>query len=333
MSRFTRKGFTLVELLVVIAIIGILVALLLPAIQAAREAARRTQCTNNIKNLALACQNYHDTYGQFPLNYGQWNIRDPLDGRSTSWMVQILPFIEQQALYDMIDFNYGVRNDPRNGTTPDVSNEEVAWTPVETYICPSDTHDGRLAFDRANYSTNARGRANQWAVNNYKGCAGANWAWGSYPVGGAPFVATPYGSTNNGLDQGNGIFHRGNNDPTPRVHRMASVTDGTANTFMLGEAVPHWCTHTWWWWFNGTTATTAIPLNAPAVCKNTGNRNQDLVDCRGDWGNNYSFMSRHAGGGSFAMADASTHFISESIEIDLYRRLGDMMDGEPADVP
>ena len=329
-----RRGFTLVELLVVIAIIGILVALLLPAIQAAREAARRTECTNNIKNLALACQNYHDTYSQFPLNYAQWNMTDPSNGRSTSWLVQVLPFIEQQALYDTIDFNYGVRNDPRNTATPNVSNEEVAFTAIDSFTCPSDTHDGRMALNRANYSTGANGRSNQWGVNNYKGCAGANWGWGSYQVRSGPLAGTPYGTVDaNGLDRGNGIFHRGNNDPSPRLRRMAGVTDGTSSTFMIGEAVPAWCTHTWWWWCNGATATTAVPLNVSAVCKDTGNRERDLTDCRGDWPNNYSFMSRHPGGGNFALADASTRFIADSIEINLYRRLGCMVDGEATAVP
>lgn len=174
-----------------------------------------------------------------------------------------------------------------------------------------------------------------WGVNNYKGCSGANWCWGRYQVRNpSPLVINPYNTTDcNGLDRGNGIFHRGNVDPLPGYRKMAAVRDGTANTFMIGEAVPEWCTHTWWWWYNGTTATTAIPLNAAAVCKDTGNRDRDLFDCRGDWGNNYSFMSRHPGGGNFALADASTRFISSDVDLNLYRRLGSMMDGETVAVP
>ncbi|MBC8874760.1 MAG: DUF1559 domain-containing protein [Planctomycetes bacterium] len=331
-----RRAFTLVELLVVIAIIGILVALLLPAIQAAREAARRTHCTNNIKNLALACHNYHDTYKMFPLNYGQWSRGHPINhGGQTSWMAQILPFIEHQSLYDAIDFGYGVGTDPRNTTqgagTDGPSNEWVAWQSVPAFICPSDTHDGKMDLNRANYRNPRSDR--MWGVNNYKGCAGANWGWGSFRVTGGSLVATPYGNTSNGLDRGNGIFHRGNNDPSPGVHKIAGVRDGTNNTFMIGEAVPQWCTHTWWWWCNGATATTAIPFNAPAVCRNTGNYDKDLFDCRGNWQNNYSFKSRHPGGGNFAMGDASTRYITNDINLTLYRRLGSMMDGEAVALP
>jgi prepilin-type N-terminal cleavage/methylation domain-containing protein/prepilin-type processing-associated H-X9-DG protein len=336
-----RKGFTLVELLVVIAIIGILVALLLPAVQAAREAARRTQCTNNIKQLALACHNYHDTHKAFPINYGQWNIRAPHDGMSTSWMVSVLPFVEQQPLYDSVDFNFGVRNDPRNAAqgagTAGPSNEWVAHQIIPSFLCPSDANDGKMDLDRANYRNPRADR--MWGVNNYKGCAGSNWQWGNFRVNNAgdpaqaPFVSTPYGNTGNGLDRGNGILHRGNTDPSAGNHKIAKVRDGTANTFLIGEAIPEWCTHTWWWWYNGVTATCAVPLNVPAQCKNTGNRAQDLMDCRGDWPNNYSFMSRHPGGANFGLADGSTQFISETIDIRTYRALGSMMDGVSVSIP
>ncbi len=335
LSHRHRPGFTLVELLVVIAIIGILVALLLPAIQAAREAARRSQCTNNIKNLAIACHNYHDTYGMFPLSYATWSNRDPMNGRSTSWMVQVLPFIERQSLFDQIDFDYGVRNDPRNSTqgagTGGPSNEWVAWQVVDTFVCPTDTHDGKMDLSRANYRNPRADR--MWGVNNYKGCAGSNWQWGSFQVRSGSLASTPYGTQGNGLDRANGIFMRGNTDPSPGIHKMAAVIDGTNNTFMIGEAVPAWCTHTWWWHVNGTTATAAVPLNAAAICRNTGNRDQDLFACRGDWPNNYSFMSRHPGGANFALADASTRFVTDSIDLTMYRALGSMMDGEAVALP
>ena len=168
----------------------------------------------------------------------------------------------------------------------------------------------------------------QGALSNYKGCAGANWGWGSYQVNTAPLANTPWGVSADGLNAGNGIFFRGAAGNRPCSTKMAGITDGTTNVFMIGEAVPRWCTHTWWFHFNGSTGTCAVPLNAYAVCQNTGNKNADLDACWGDWPNNYSFMSRHPGGGHFALADASIRFIADSIDLTMYRRLGAMADGE-----
>ncbi|MCL4193229.1 MAG: DUF1559 domain-containing protein [Thermoguttaceae bacterium] len=337
-----RCGFTLVELLVVIAIIGILIALLLPAVQAAREAARRSSCTNNLKQLALACHNYHDVFKSMPLVYAYQPTGSvfadppPAECRTASWMQMILPFVEQQALYDMISFNHDVVLDPRNGNinapnTP--SNAFVAQTVVPGFLCPSDGNNGNGRMSsRAN-------RGGTWAVNNYKGVCGANWQWGSFvndprtTTPPHPTSRDPFGhNQGHGLDRGNGIFFRGVNFPC--ATKMAAISDGTSNTFMIGEAVPRWCTHTWWWWFNGTTATCAIPLNANAVCQNTGNRVADLDACWGNWQNNYSFMSRHPGGAGFAMADASVRFVSQTIEhLNVYRGLATISNGENAALP
>ncbi len=253
-------------------------------------------------------------------------------------MVAVLPFIEQQPLYDVIDFNYGCRNDPRNGSqgagTGGPSNEWVAWQSIPAFQCPSDGgHEGKLDLGRANYRNPRADRT--WGVNNYKGCAGSNWQWGNFRVqptnaATAPWYSTPYGNTGNGLDRGNGILFRNNNPTAPVSVKMASVTDGTANTFLIGEALPRYCTHTWWWHANGVTATTAVPLNTPAQCTNTGNRNADLLSCRGDWPNNYSFMSQHPGGGQFGLADGSVRFVSETVDLITYRSYGSMVDGQPA---
>ncbi len=345
MKRSLSRGFTLVELLVVIAIIGVLVALLLPAVQAAREAARRSSCSNNLKQLAIGCHNYHDVTKAFPMNYAttpsnaHWADPPNTLHRSTSWMVQILPFIEQKNLYDQIDFNFDLKLDPRNGAIANPnspSNAFVARTVVPTYLCPSDglNNRGRLAT-RAN-------RSGEWAVNNYKGVLGSNWAWGSFPTVTPPagstavnFNSTQWGNTNDGLDAGNGIFFRGGRADINRQSAtpMAAVIDGTSNTLMIGEAIPRWCTHTWWWWFNGTTATTAVPLNQRAICANTGNRTADLNACWGDWPNNYTFMSMHPGGAQFALADGSTRFVPQTIDLTLYRSLGTMANGEVAQLP
>src|SRR6056297_544562 len=125
-----RAGFTLIELLVVIAIIAILVALLLPAVQQAREAARRSSCKNNLKQLGLALHNYHDTHGMFPINWGTGydGTTNPTSSVQFSWMTYILPYIEESALYDTINFNEAL-DDPNNNA--------AASTVIDTYLCPS----------------------------------------------------------------------------------------------------------------------------------------------------------------------------------------------------
>lgn len=328
----SKKGFTLVELLVVIAIIGVMVGLLLPAVQAAREAARRMSCGNNMKQIGLGLHNYESTFKLLPLNRSSGDpIPDPapLTARSLSWMVGVLPFVEQQAVYDTIDFNFESTNDPRNGPNfnapPPFSNAAVARTIVPSYRCPSDG----LSDPRMNGRANRTGDK-ELAVNNYKGVAGSNWAWGNFQVTTAPFAGTRWGLQTNGLDRGNGMMMRGHlfNNQTEFRH----VTDGLSNTFMVGEAIPAFCTHTWWYWYNGSTATAAVPLNVRAQCANTGSRNQDLVACRTDWGNNYSFMSMHPGGAQFTLGDASVKFISDSVNLNVYRALGSMMDGQTVNI-
>src|SRR4051794_3694487 len=138
MSRSRHRGFTLIELLVVIAIIGVLIALLLPAVQAAREAARRTQCINNLKQIGLALQNYHDATTSLPFDHGPggWN----------EWgsHVMLLPFIEQAPLYNSINFYYPSMNalngdpalDPNNGSS---LNMTIFSVTINAYNCPSDT--------------------------------------------------------------------------------------------------------------------------------------------------------------------------------------------------
>ena len=341
-----RTGFTLVELLVVIAIIGILVALLLPAVQAAREAARRMSCSNNIKQLGIACHNYLDVYKTFPMSYGRisggtaiWNEPANPTTRQTSWIMGSLPFLEQKPLYDRIDFNIDVTLDPRNtvngGTITNPANPSNAWVArqvIPGLICPS---DGATRFKVLGGRTNRLQNGAAWAVTNYKGVCGANWQWGTYRVQPpSPLAATPFGlQSGDGLDTGNGIFYRATNATRFCVTRVGAVIDGTSNTLMIGEAIPAWCTHTWWWWFNGTTATTAIPLNARAQCAagvNNPNKASGLVACATDWNNNYSFMSMHPGGGQFCLADGSVRFLSDTIDINNYRSLATMATGETA---
>jgi prepilin-type N-terminal cleavage/methylation domain-containing protein len=304
-SSAARQGFTLVELLVVIAIIGILVALLLPAIQAARESARRASCNNNMKQLALAIQNYHDTFQRFPISFGGNNVYNNTNtGRS--WMIGILPMIEQQALYDQIRFDQPVSH---------ADNTAVSRTVVPAFLCPSDGYGADGTLDtRANVNDTR-------AINNYKAVAGGNWNAGDHM--GVIQPSGPWPNDSNGLDRGNGFICRNGDNQRNNCKKIATVTDGTSNTFFLGEAIPAWCTHTWWYWFNGTTATCGVPLNY-----RIGMGHPYLRAQWGDWGRNYSFFSLHPGGAQFAMGDGAVRFVADSIDTTLYRSLATISGNE-----
>lgn len=298
-----RPGFTLIELLVVIAIIAILIALLLPAVQQAREAARRTQCKNNVKQLGLALHNYSDTYNMFPPNISDGNYSTT--SKSRSWMAAILPYIDQAPLFNTIDFSSPLATVTTNPLpTPYSANTIVAMTVIPAFLCASDSTNGNGKLNnRANLTAN-----DYFGVNDYKAVAGSNWAWGNFPY------THPTGrnsGSNNGLDLGNGWNCRtatSNNNCT----RIRDLTDGTSNVLMVGEAVAGRCQHTSWWWFNHTTATCAVPLNY--YVKNT-------AITIGDWPNNYSFASMHTGGAHFLLGDGTVRFLSENIDLQTYRNL------------
>ena len=217
-----RVGFTLVELLVVIAIIGVLVALLLPAVQAAREAARRTQCTNNLKNLGLGLLNYHDSRNVFPAPATVYSDKiEPLYGTRVfgSWAIDLLPYIEQPALHDRFTINATTR-------VSDPINEQAHSTELPLMLCPSDTGPG-------NYYIEDDGR---WARCNYGLNAHQFWpnrGLNQQAIGLQSGNMTPYLDFNIGLG---GFAIR---DPTgtnagPNMS-IARITDGTTNTIMVGE--------------------------------------------------------------------------------------------------
>ncbi|MGV3608402.1 MAG: DUF1559 domain-containing protein [Planctomycetaceae bacterium] len=211
-----RKAFTLVELLVVIAIIGVLVALLLPAIQTAREAARRASCSNNLRQVGLALQNYHDTFKTFPPSgfYGRPNSSgtNPQLAYHHTWVTAILPFLEQKPLYDAINFNLPAFNQTIliNGVNTPLQSVEVP-----TLRCPSD----------AGYKNGEQAQTHGFSVTNYAGSEGFHW-WptaGLHPGWGGGWAALPvYGDYA-------GLFA-----PT-RANGLRDVTDGTSNTVAVAE--------------------------------------------------------------------------------------------------
>lgn len=318
-----RPAFTLVELLVVIAIIGILVGLLLPAVQAAREAARRMQCSNNVKQMGLAFHNYEIATKSFPINFAKRNQAPygndgpGIANSGRSWMQMILPYIEQSNLYNRIDFSSGLT--AIGSTTGLAQNRVVAATVVPTFLCPSDdSNDGGLLNNRSD--VNNPDALGKWAVTSYKACAGSNWNAGSlwsWVNSGATGVGGKNAGQSDGLNFGNGVIcsNQGNaNSPT----KIRDITDGTSNTFIVGEAMPGWTQWNWWYNPNAATATCAIPLN----------RVLKVAKAVNDWPNNYGFASRHTGGGNFALSDGSVRFISENIDTAMYRAYATISSGE-----
>lgn len=321
--KLGRAAFTLVELLVVIAIIGILVGLLLPAVQAAREAARRMQCSNNAKQMGLAFHNYETATRSLPINYAKRNQAPygndgpGIANSGRSWMQMILPYIEKGSLYNNIDFSAGLT--AVGPATSLVQNRIVAATVVPTYLCPSDdSNEGGLLNNRSD--VNNPDPIGRWAVTSYKACAGSNWNAGtlwSWSNTGATGVGGKNAGSSDGLNLGNGVIcsNQGNgNYPT----KLKDILDGTSNTFVVGEAMPGWSQWNWWYNPNACTATCAIPLN----------RVLKVPKSIGDWPNNYGFASRHTGGGNFALADGSVRFISENTDTATYRAYATISSGE-----
>ena len=316
-ARQGRTGFTLVELLVVIAIIGVLVGLLLPAVQQAREAARRMECTNNLKQLGLAVHNFHDAFNRFPSSSHQKAFENPAlrnnhprdrhnDGRNRwSYATVLLPFIEQQAIYEeLLQSHIGIER-PWHSTP-------LTRTRINTFVCPSDAqaqdvHGTDLA--PISYQCN---RGDYWL----------NWDWW----------------------ESRGVFGRGGTI----THSMSTIKDGTSNTMMISElkigvrgsrqitetvardvgafngAPPSLClarvgplrtftgnveTGGWqpgWRWADAITPYTLwyalLPPNSPS-CGNTGENTAIM-----------SASSYHSGGVNVVMVDGSVNFFTESID-------------------
>ena len=289
MSTQRHRGFTLVELLVVIAIIGILIGMLLPAVQAVREAARRIECANNTRQLSLAVLNYESAHMQFPPG---WDSRSETDSTpGWGWAATILPFVEQNNLASQIDFQSPI-TDPVNAGVL----EEV----IDGHLCPSDPAAQIVELGEATSVGDSGGSGTRntptsdalmVARSNYSG------VFGNLEVNEDPFA-------------GNGIFF-GNS----RIG-FRSISDGSSNTIMIGERRNDLGAVTWLGVIDGVDEPFARIVGAADHAPN-------------DSGGGFEdFRSYHTGGVNMGFADGSTQFISDSVSETVFQALGSRNGGE-----
>jgi len=291
-----RSGFTLIELLVVIAIIAILIALLLPAVQQAREAARRTQCKNNMKQLGLALHNYHDSHRSFPSGWiGVQSGMPNIEGESgLGWGTMILPYLEQSNLYQSLVVELPM-DDPLNRL--------ALRTYIPAYSCPSDPKPETFIIQDRN-STDL-----DLAVSNYMGVFGTVEL---HDCENAPGTAPVLSS---GQCVSDGIFFHNS------AVKMRDLVDGTSNTLMVGERTTF--TESDGSKFYGTWAG-ALPEIEEAAARIVGKAEEPPN--QGD--HPEDFGSSHVGGANFTLGDGSVHFISENIDEGVYQSLATRAGGE-----
>jgi prepilin-type N-terminal cleavage/methylation domain-containing protein/prepilin-type processing-associated H-X9-DG protein len=326
-----RRGFTLIELLVVIAIIAVLIGLLLPAVQKVREAANRSQCGNNLKQMGLALHNYHGANGRFPPGFvsrltdpgwtmppGGCNAFPPEEGPGWSLFAFMLPYLEQDNLYRSINFNLPVT---------DPANADARRTPVKTYLCPSDA-----AFHLPTVSTcgsppqpgNTPQPLTDGALSSYVGCLGGGDANNPDPNFGC-YEYQPF----------NGVFHRNSQV------RVADITDGTSTTIGVGERSSTFVESIW----AGVVPTSEMVYNQsnpppqfdptlnqpcqnwrPPITAVVVHGRQYVPNASN--GSPASFHGAHANGCNFLMMDGSCRFIGGDIQLPVFRALCTRNNGE-----
>lgn len=322
------RAFTLVELLVVIAIIGILVALLLPAIQAAREAARRTECGNNLKQIGLACQNYHDTFKKFPATYcgpGGWTT----NSYRGSVKIRLLPYIEQSALYDAIDFRF----DTDGQCFPNTTNQ-IRLTFLPAFRCPSSGEDPLTPWGVAgdNYAASCGPTPESWSGSPSCPCDANQFyqPYMSHPSLSSFYDGNPAGPFTRNPASGDTVYHC----------TMARVRDGLSNTIFFGERLQMCSDHAHNGWYttnNGDgLCTTLIPINYDTCHDvNFNYAAVGLTQCNRQctWNTEFGFRSAHPGGAQFALGDGSVRFLGDATDMWTYQWLGAKADGQAVDMP
>lgn len=321
-SQHSRSAFTLIELLVVIAIIAILVALLLPAVQQAREAARRSTCKNQLKQIGIALHNYHETYSTLPIGNtagvgGSWG---------TSWMTPILPFIEQGPLYDQLTFDGPHFGYTGAGVGNTVNGPVVDGVLLTSYICPSSP---LLKMKNT-------GAGHRQTIPQYAGISGAvdDPATVTDRFVNAP--STPQFNAHSSA--GSGIHARGGLFLVGKTIKFRDIIDGTSNVMAVGEQstfgkngsggeVQINSNHGW---LMGTNSSNSVTYNqrhfnittiryAPNAASEIGGIN--LSGVQNNDGCNNGLFSEHQGGVQVVMADGGVRFISENINLTTFKRV------------
>jgi prepilin-type N-terminal cleavage/methylation domain-containing protein/prepilin-type processing-associated H-X9-DG protein len=346
-----RKGFTLIELLVVIAIIAILIGLLIPAVQKVRAAAARMACSNNLKQMALACHNFHSARGAFPQgdaagNPGANNCFQTGDC-GTSWLFQVLPYMEQDPLYQRV----------RNAGSPAQAGAAgilPARTPFSR--CPADTYDRDKGIF-CNYVGSSGPQCN----NPPTGCPAPFQRYcNGLSVPGQEGIPPPdpsspcrgygpswtWGDTDNPAEL-RGMFCRGRGNGGAII-KISDVSDGTSNTLLLGEILPEFSefqryNNNSWGWVGSNSVSQGqtiqpinyridkVPDNVPytSSCASCA----DPTRCLWNWHVTWGFKSNHTGGVNFALADGSVRFLSENIDHVTYQYLGCRNDDQVVTLP
>ncbi|UUO06851.1 DUF1559 domain-containing protein [Blastopirellula sp. J2-11] len=327
--RDRHRGFTLVELLVVIAIIGVLIALLLPAVQQAREAARRMSCSNNLKQLGLALHNYHDTHLKFPIG-----ARYTVSKVGTSWRWSLLPFLEQQALYDLdkaSNYNLGIYD---SAASPSMSSfnsyaQQVFGVTVNAYVCPSSSIDPQYGSTAGLISIGATTQG-----PHYVGIMGAY----PDPAGrDTTFYKTQYES----YPSDNGVL------TIDESKAMRDVVDGTSNTIVVSEqsgnakanvTVRRMANYVTGWGGSSTTGSVATWRAGAAAQHKYGNGLTSVFhspnpsstgpEANAEWDYNTPLTSFHPGGIQVVKVDGSARFIPDAIHVTTLQQLSTRDDGQ-----
>lgn len=331
LRRWPRKAFTLIELLVVIAIIGVLIGLLLPAIQKVREAANRARCYNNLRQYVLGVLGYHDVSLMLPP--GGTNLAKAKD--QGNWQVFILPFMEQGSLLKAIDSAPGT-----NARILNAFNAKVLPIKLGFNRCPSDDYDASVPASNYGVSIGPQCVAGPCATSpNQMYCNGSSFtpSWGYA-------TSTNYGDTSNPA-QARGLFTR-----AAAILRIEDALDGTSNTIMLGELLagqngdilysigrnqPDGLNVGWARTDNGLAiCTTIIPINTRTPYLDPGgNRCTNPTQNVDNYNISFGFKSNHSGGANFAFADGSVRFLPQTIDHKIYNQLGCRNDEQPASPP